>query len=100
MLLCRPLYELCACGTPSVTYVLADNQIDAAEMFGTLGIMINAGDCRKNDDISSVIIESLRGMNESVRAEMSEKMQRLVDGNGAMRIADVIEHEFVNFKCC
>lgn len=84
------LYELCACGTPSVTYVLADNQTDAAEMFGTLGIMINAGDCRKRDDISSVIIESLRGMNESVRADMSAKMQRLVDGNGAGRIADVI----------
>ena len=59
-------------------------------MFGTLGVMINAGDCRKRDDISSVIIESLRGMNESVRAEMSARMQRLVDGNGAMRIADVI----------
>ena len=84
------LYELCACGTPSVTYVLADNQIDAAEMFGTLEIMINAGDCRKNDDISSVMIESLRGMNESVRAEMSARMQRLVDGDGAGRIADVI----------
>ena len=89
------LYELCACGTPSVTYVLADNQIDAAEMFGALGIMINAGDCRKHDDISSVIIESLRGMNESVRAGMSARMQRLVDGNGAMRIADVIIREVV-----
>ena len=94
------LYELCACGTPSVTYVLADNQIDAAEMFGRLGIMINAGDCRKRDDICSVIIGALCGMNESVRAEMSAKMQSLVDGNGAMRIADVIEREFVNFKCC
>ena len=84
------LYELCACGTPSVTYVLADNQIDAAETFGRLGIMINAGDCRKNDDIFPMIIESLKGMNESVRSEMSAKMQRLVDGSGAVRIADVI----------
>ena len=94
------LYELCACGTPSVTYVLADNQIDAAEMFGRLKIMINAGDCRKNDDIASVIIESLLGMNESVRSEMSAKMQSLVDGNGAMRIADVIIRELVKCKCC
>ena len=84
------LYELCACGTPSVTYVLADNQTDAAEMFGTLGVMINAGDCRNRDNICPVIIESLRGMNEAVRSEMSAKMQRLVDGNGAGRIADVI----------
>ncbi len=83
------LYELCACGTPCVTYVLADNQADAAKMFANLGIMINAGDCRKND-ICSVIIEALRGMNESLRSEMSAKMQRLVDGNGAERIADVI----------
>ncbi len=94
------LYELCACGTPSVTYVLADNQIDAAEMFGRLKIMINAGDCRKNDDIASVIIESLLGMNESVRSEMSAKMQSLVDGNEAMRIADVIIRELVKCKCC
>lgn len=84
------LYELCACGTPTVTYVLADNQIGAAEEFGRLGIMINAGDCRKNDDISSVIAESLRGMNKAVCAEMSAKMQSLVDGKGAGRIADVI----------
>ena len=52
--------------------------------------MINAGDCRKNDDISSVIAEVLRGMNKAVRAEMSRKMQTLVDGKGAGRIADVI----------
>lgn len=84
------LYELCACGTPTVTYVLADNQIGAAEEFGRLGIMINAGDCRKNDDISTVIAEALRGMNKAVRAEMSAKMQSLVDGKGAGRIADVI----------
>ena len=84
------LYELCACGTPTVTYVLADNQTGAAEEFGRLGIMINAGDCRKNDALPSVIAEALRGMNSAVRSEMSRKMQRLVDGKGAGRIADVI----------
>lgn len=94
------LYELCACGTPSVTYVLADNQTDAAEMFGRLGIMINAGYCRNNNDIFPAMVEALRGMNETVRAEMSAKMQRLVDGNGAVRIADVIMREFFKFKCC
>lgn len=42
------LYELCACGIPTITYVLADNQIPAEEMFEQEGIMLNARDYRVN----------------------------------------------------
>ena len=40
--------------------------------------------------VSAVIAEVLRGMNRDMRSEMSRKMQSLVDGKGAGRIADVI----------
>lgn len=40
------LYELCATETPTVTYILADNQIPGAEGFEKLGIMKNCGDLR------------------------------------------------------
>ena len=47
------LYELCACGLPTVTFVLADNQIMAAEEFDRLGIMPYAGDVR--DDLGVAV---------------------------------------------
>ena len=53
-----------------------------------------------NDNIFPVVIEAFRGMNETVRAEKSAKMQSFIDGNGTMRIADVIMREFVKLKCC
>ena len=43
------LYELCACGTPAITYVLADNQIENAVKFESTGYMMYAGDCRAGD---------------------------------------------------
>ena len=83
------LYELCACGTPTITYTLADNQLAAAEQFEKQGIMLNAGDCRKDAafiDRMEALVEHLTREKE-LRSELSGKMQRLVDGNGAARLA-------------
>ncbi len=41
------LYELCATQTPTITYVVANNQILAAEEFSARGLMEYAGDVRK-----------------------------------------------------
>ena len=41
------LYELCATQTPTVTYIVAQNQIQAAEGFEESGIMKNCGDVRQ-----------------------------------------------------
>ena len=84
------LYELCACGTPSVIYVLADNQTIAARRIGELGVMLNAGDCRGNCGIEGVIAGLIREMDAVMRAEMSARMQGLVDGECAGRIADLL----------
>ena len=86
------LYELCAAGIPTITYILADNQIVATEQFESRQIMLSAGDCRKNNDfINRVELCLLRlKSDKALRTELSQKMQKLVDGNGAKRIVDNI----------
>jgi UDP-2,4-diacetamido-2,4,6-trideoxy-beta-L-altropyranose hydrolase len=89
------LYELCACGTPTVTYVLADNQIDGAAAFERAGLMRNAGDWRTSPDLFEKTEENLRYLIASYddRERMAQQMQKVVDGNGAARLAAaLVEH--------
>lgn len=82
------LYELCACGTPTLSYILADNQIDNAIGFGKKGIIPCLGDVRK-DDITNSINENLNKIkSENIRKELSGKMKTVVDGKGCIRIID------------
>ena len=84
------LYELCACGIPTITYILADNQVIAAERFATEEVMINAGDCHRDNQFLKTIGHCLTDIieNKQKRYDMSKKMQALVDGNGANRIVE------------
>ena len=86
------LYELCACGVPTITYVLADNQIPAAVVFGDKGIMIDAGDVRKNPDFIRDLFDRIMDLaeNKEKRIAMSQAMRTIVDGRGANRLATVI----------
>lgn len=85
------LYELCACGLPTVTYIMADNQIPGAQAFASKGLMLNAGDCRKNGFESSMIMSMQRLISSAeLRANMSKRMQTIVDGKGAYRLAEEI----------
>lgn len=85
------LYELCACGTPTITYSFADNQINNVMQFQKDGIMEYAGDVRF-ENVGYNVSKFLKGayQSESVRRKLSEKMQLLVDGKGAERIAHFI----------
>lgn len=82
------LYELCSCGVPTITYVIADNQIGGANGFKDKKIMLNAGDLRTVDFDCSGIIDNLKMlMNDfELRKRLSEKMLSVVDGKGAERI--------------
>lgn len=82
------LYELCACGTPTITYTLAENQMIAAKNFENRGIMINAGDCRGNSDFIKYVKEGIVFFKKEKgkRISASEKMKRVVHGDGAKRI--------------
>ena len=58
------LYEICACGVPLITYILADNQIPGAGTFEKSGLAVNCGD----------------------RVEVGKRMQEMIDGYGAERL--------------
>ena len=85
-------FELAACGIPSVCFEVADNQA-GARLWEQGGYMIYAGNAYMEQE---KCIETCRkGLlklqeNFELRNNMSEKMQGLVDGLGASRIADYL----------
>lgn len=83
-------YELCACGTPTINYILADNQIPGAEGFEKAGLMIKAGDSRKQKNFATRLLSLTYDLadNYEKRLQMSRAMKKLVDGRGAERIVD------------
>lgn len=86
------LYELCACGIPTITYTLADNQLVAAKQFEKLEMMLNAGDCRGDKDFMHRLQLALNKLidNTGQRKRLSCKMQKIVDGIGAERIVSAL----------
>lgn len=82
------LYELCACGTPTISYSLADNQIDNVKQFQEDQLIDYAGDVRY-EDVAGRVRDYLERYqyDSSLRREKSIKMQQMVDGKGALRLA-------------
>lgn len=90
------LYELCASGLPTVTYILADNQIRGAAAFEAAGLMPCVGDVREAPGFVGRIFAALeRAGDRDRRRETAERMQTLVDGNGAARLAEAIAGTFL-----
>lgn len=86
------LYELCACGTPTICYTLADNQLENAKSFHEDEIMIYAGDARDSELAKNIIdIAEQLMLDCDKRKKMSEKMMSLVDGQGARRIVSKLK---------
>ncbi|MCM1027507.1 MAG: UDP-2,4-diacetamido-2,4,6-trideoxy-beta-L-altropyranose hydrolase [Roseburia sp.] len=86
------LYELCATRTPTVTYVLEDNQAPIAGGFSSRGIMENCGDIRDlgGERLAARLIESAERLADDFRerCRISCKMKSLADGRGAERIVE------------
>ena len=85
------LYELCAIGTPAISFSFADNQLDNVRQFQEDGLIDYAGDARM-DDIAGTINQYLtRYRNDfELCKEKSEKMQKMVDGKGAIHLAEAL----------
>ena len=89
------LYELCALGIPAISISMADNQIPMAEAFADVDAIPYAGDIRVNDieKMSSILshisncLISLQG-NFTTRKIQQANAQKLVSGNGAIKIAE------------
>lgn len=85
------LYELCATQTPTITYILADNQILGAEEFARQGIMQYVGDAR---ELKCFLPEKLMSTMRYLAGEYKERIiisqlqREVVDGRGAYRIIE------------
>lgn len=87
------LYELCAAGVPSMSFCLADNQLTAAKAFDEAGIIPCAGDIRCNcDEVLGNVMNFVTYMSENSKKRKAalETMRQLVDGKGAVRIAEAL----------
>lgn len=82
------LYELCACGTPSISYSMSDNQLMNVRQFCEDKIIPYAGDLRQDDVASNVLmLLDAKCMEYESRKGVSLRMQEMIDGRGAKRIA-------------
>lgn len=90
------LYELCATQTPTVTYVVADNQIPGADGFARRGILRCAGDVRQlgREALAERCISQAAALAEDAdaRSAVSARMAAVVDGRGASRVAQSLLH--------
>lgn len=88
------MYELAACGTPSICYSFADNQLQNTKSFADSGYMLYAGDLRKHDVVQSVLEDiDILANSQELRKGMSSHLQDLVDGNGAQRLVKALMEE-------
>lgn len=87
------LYELCACGIPTVCFSFADNQQGFTYEMGVHQIMRYAGDAREHTDIGKLIVDELLGFYNDMdkTVQYSRRMKDLVDGRGTQRIVDFFE---------
>lgn len=87
------LAELAACGVPTICFSIADNQLESVKAYSERGVLIYAGDVRNNRDaLLKQIVSALENLLEDkeLRVKFSEMGRKMIDGKGAMRIAEEI----------
>ena len=82
--------ELAACGTPSITYSIANNQVGGVIELDKLGLMKYIGDVRKAEFSYDKLIAELLELCSDVerRKKESKLLQKTIDGKGAIRIVE------------
>jgi len=85
------LLERMACGIPSVTIATADNQIDVIQMAAAAGGTFYAGPRADvgEHEMSAAVAGLLSNLQD--RRKMSQNARKLVDGWGALRVAEAIK---------
>ena len=86
------LYEVCAVGVAASCYAIADNQLEIVETFHNRELISYAGDFRLEPDrtIQRIFTQMKEADSVKFREERAQKMQSLVDGKGAERIAQAL----------
>ncbi|MDE7222596.1 MAG: hypothetical protein K2O34_02300, partial [Acetatifactor sp.] len=90
------VYELCALGVPFVCFSYAENQEALADYTGRYGIGLNAGEYHHDpdktlDNIGRLAAEATADWQQ--RRQMSRRAMELVDGRGAVRLAEALIQE-------
>lgn len=82
------LYELCACGTPTLSFVVADNQVGIVTKMSELGLVQSIGwyNELQEENLKVILINFMKNFQK--RKEMSSQGQKLLDGNGCSRIVE------------
>jgi len=82
--------ELASCGTPSITYSIADNQIGGVKELDELGLMKYIGDVRTVDFTYDNLIDELIELCSDLERRKRESvlLQKVIDGKGALRLVE------------
>lgn len=91
-------WEMCLLGLPALLISVAENQYALAQELNNRGCAIHLG---KPQDLSAEQIASqLKRLLDSseIRSSLSQRARRLVDGNGAQRVASIMQGEEFSFK--
>ena len=83
------LYELCAKGTPTISYSFADNQLKNVQQFQEDELIDYAGDVRFDRVYENIYRLFEKYQDSDLRKKRSMKMQQVIDGRGATRIAEL-----------
>lgn len=88
------LFELCAVGIPTASFVFVDNQMTDALYFDREGLMPYIGDFRVSENrcVERMIdwLFEIGGVSPAVRRGRSDRMRSIVDGHGAERLAEAL----------
>lgn len=84
------LYELAACGTPAMAFILADNQECIVTKMAELGYIKNLGWYNQlgKETVLSAFFQLINDFKQ--RQQMSLRGQKLIDGKGTLRIISAI----------
>lgn len=92
------VYELAASYVPVISFSLVEEQKKSARSMQKVGIVDYAGEIYTNaDECVGKIKEKVLFycLNPDARRELSRKANRIVDGNGCLRIAELLESPLI-----
>ena len=87
------VYELSACGIPAVTFAMVDEQIESGAELGRLHAVAYCGAISNGFDecVRRISSQTARLISDcALRAKLAASAHALMDGNGALRIADAL----------
>lgn len=92
------LYELCACGVPTISFIMADNQYNIVTEMVNRGIILTLGEkdelCRNMKRQINIICDI------QIRKELSKRCRDIIDGLGTNRVLKEIVNENINNISC